>query len=397
MATKKAPEEVAGIKVAKVNAVVLSKHMLAAKLSIDGSLVELIERMSEYIREKGGELADCDVCGGECDVNVYKVCPYCGVGEEEESAGKPKAPYKDSAKVEKLDDDKAAAPEKPKAEKGLRKRGAKAAAKPAAKVTAPAKPKADPEAAKKLDEAVKTVKEVRDRIDSTTQSFGKAVMGDHWDLGKALYAIFKDDLYTQRVDAATGVPRYKSWNQFVIGELGMSAQQAYKLMNVSLAFTRKQVEEYGVSKLKHLVRLPEAERNAMLEDAAKRLPESELAKEVRERAAKSGASATTAADRVRDAKPGKKSGNPKKRATTVAAAPKKPKPRPLQDKVTIAALLTRQTVPLYVKGSADKRAKRVADEPTGREEMLNGVTCTYKLVMHASGLVLIVERKREAV
>jgi hypothetical protein len=395
MATKKAPEEVAGIKVAKVNGLVLTKHMLKAGLSIDGSLVELIERMSEHIREKGGELADCDVCGGECDVAVYTVCPYCGVGEEEESAGKPKAPYKDSAKVEKLDDDKAAAPEKPKAEKGLRKRASQKPpddGKPAAKVTALAKPKADPEAAKKLDEAVKTVKEVRDRIDSTTQSFGKAVMGDHWDLGKALYAIFKDDLYTQRVDAATGVPRYKSWNQFVIGELGMSAQQAYKLMNVSLAFTRKQVEEYGVSKLKHLVRLPEAERNAMLEDAAKRLPESELAKEVRERAAKSGASATTAADRKRAVKPTAGGG---RKGSKAAAA--KVKPRPLQDKVTIAALLTRQTVPLFVKGSVDKRAKRIGDEPTGREEMLNGVVCTYKLAMHASGLVLIVERKREAV
>jgi hypothetical protein len=388
---KKHPDEVAGIKLAAVKPEVLKQCMKDAGLSVEGTLEQLIERMSEHITEQGGELADCDVCGGECDVSKFTICPYCGVGEDDEApaALTPKPPVADSAKVEPLKDGDGAKTPLASLNQKLKKRGAK---EPAPKAPEK-KPAPLAKSTEKLDAAVKQVKTIQQKITADTQTFGRTVMGDHWELGNALYTIFKDNLYALRVDAATGVPRHKSWGQFVIGELGMSTQQAYKLMNVATQFSRKQVEEYGISKLKHLVRLPEAERNELLEDVAKRLPESELAKEVRERAKKTGGAAPpTVADRKREVQP--TAGGPRKGSK---AAAEKKKPRPLQDKVTIAALLTRQTVPLYVKGSAEKRAKRIGDEPTGREEVLNGVVCTYKLAMHSAGLVLIVERKREVV
>jgi hypothetical protein len=59
------------------------------------------------------------------------------------------------------------------------------------------------------------------------------------------------------------------------------------------------------------------------------------------------------------------------------------------------------TIPLYQrpatrkKDDEPKRAKTLAQDPWGTEDLLNGVVTHYRIVKQAKGLALVVERRRE--
>ena len=392
--TPKTPDEVAGVKVAAVKPAVLDKYLTMKGLGMDGTLAEKIERMGEYIREKGGVCADCETCGGECQIEgpeTYAECPYCGDGEMKDENGNlvpPPVPPPAAAKPAP-----AAKPAAPAAVPAapLRTRGSAAAAPPQAVQKAGPAP-VTAAGLKALETAVARVKKIEDRIKTEAERYGRVVYGDHWELGNAVYTIYKDRLYTQRMDPATQQTKYKSWNQFVLSELGMSPTWAYKLMDVAYGFTKEDVEKFGVAKLAHVVRLPEGDRKLLLTDASKALPVSAVAKQVQEQMRKGGAAEREPTAAAAAGGRGVRSGS---KATKVAAKKKQEKLIDPERKVTVATLLGRQTIPLFAKGKDDKRAKRIADEPVGREEVVNGVVCAYRVVLQAAGLVLIVERRRE--
>ena len=391
--TTKTPDEVAGVKVSAVKAAVLDKYLTMKKLGMDGTLAEKIVRMGEYIREKGGVCADCETCGGECQIEgpeTYSECPYCGDGEmKDENGNLVPPPVPPSAAVKPtpaaVKPPVATAPAAP-----LRTRGSAAASPPQA-VQKPGAAAVTVAGLKALETAVARVKKIEERIKSEAERYGRVVYGDHWELGNAVYSIYKDRLYTQRMDPATQQTKYKNWNQFVLSELGMSPTWAYKLMDVAYGFTKEDVEKFGVAKLAHVVRLPEGDRKLLLTDASKALPVSAVAKQVQEQIRKGGAEREPTAAAAAGGR-GVRSGT---KATKAAAKKKQEKLVDQERKVTVATLLGRQTIPLFAKGKDDKRAKRIADEPVGREEVVNGVVCAYRVVLQAAGLVLIVERRRE--
>lgn len=79
--------------------------------------------------------------------------------------------------------------------------------------------------------------------------------------------IYEDALWKARLDAQ-GKRRYATWKAFCQAELGISHTWAYTLVGIVRHFTRKDVQQIGIAKLLHLVRVPTEERRRLLKLAA---------------------------------------------------------------------------------------------------------------------------------
>ncbi len=357
------------------------------KLKVDVSKAEVLRDKVALLCEQQaehGNLADCDVCGAECSVDL-PVCPFCGVGDDPKGEHAPTTPPPAAAATATLPAERT--PKKP------RKRSA--AGKPEA-------PAALPTAIQKvsvtdLATAGITVEKLDAQIEQVNQLKASAVLS-YWELGHALYGIFETQSWKLRIEAATEAPKYKSWVQFVQAELGFSGMQSYNLMEVSRAFGREDVQRVGVTKLSLVAKLQPADRKELLA----RLPSmsrNTVADEARRRAAAHG-KAPSAAAAASTKSPHARSGEALQAALDAQAEARKKrqqeKPLTETSKVTVAQLLGKQTIPLFCKGADEKRAKRLADEPVGSEQLLNGVVVNYRVVLQAKGLVIVVERRREA-
>jgi hypothetical protein len=145
---------------------------------------------------------------------------------------------------------------------------------------------------------------------------------------------------------------------------------AHKLRNIAETFSRDDMEKIGASKLGIVLQLPEPQRARLLTHAREGATRSEL------EAAK-GKPRPPAT--VRDA------------AATVKAA--------RNDKVTIAMVEGRVTLPLFARQSSKKDvpkpARKLTEDPWTEERLENNVIILYRVKTNEKGeMILIVERRR---
>lgn len=377
----------------KVSAASLEQWCREFGLPTDGGVADMVDALVEYqsTPEVEPHLLVCD-CGAECDGRL-PVCPFCGHGDDDdEPAAASSGAKTEESTVKKRSQAKSAkaAPAKEKA-KGKGKAPAKSpevqeAA--TAMVVAGSTELATTATEADLDEQIRTV-----------QSLHNQAVVCYWDIGNALYRIFKERLYVLR-RGEDGTPRYKSWSQFVAAEIGISSSHSYRMFEVALMYTREQATQLGITKLSVLAKLDDGERSRMMETAAGKSVAA-LTKEVD--AITGGKRATpTAAEKAGHTFRGGKAAASKGTATRVTRTAAKRLERATAaataakvdtKQVTVAQLLGRVTIPLFKKGS-ETRARKLADMPSGTEALVNGVTVTYKLVEQPKGLALVIDRKR---
>ena len=189
-------------------------------------------------------------------------------------------------------------------------------------------------------------------------------------LGFALLNIYEKKLYTQKT--ADGKPVYDSWTKFCSKEVGINPRYAYRLMDISIHFTKKDVAEVGVSKLNLIVRVPEEKRKALLEKAAN-TPRSKLSKEV----AKLAGNST------------RKTGREGFRGTPGTTAG-----QPRSTKLTIVRSEPRVVVGLFESDGTTPATEAV--NATGIEQCANSMVIHYSLMVDKEGRIsLAIETRRE--
>lgn len=379
------------IKLTKVRGDVVQRHLQAAGLSIDGTLQELVARLSEHNEAKVPleEHGICDVChASNSDIRVGE-CQYCGARDEQPELiaretvtdeGKP--PRKRGPKVEQT---------KPKAPKGERVPKAPKADKPADKPKRKRSEGSSELAAINLAPAVEAPAEIVASTAELDEALAKVVSLretaalDHYDLGAALFDIYSRKLYLARRND-DGTPMFKAWNQFVDAEVSISPAYTYRLMFVASEYSREQVQSIGVKKLMYIGRVAKEDREQLLAGAREKSTD-EIAEEVR-RLALPGAKAptTNASTKSRDTSKATK-------ARLAAQASDAATVIESRGEITVGLALGKKSIPLFKAGTS-KRAKTLAQVPSAEETLFNGVVVRYRVETTDDGLVLQVERVR---
>lgn len=235
-----------------------------------------------------------------------------------------------------------------------------------------------------LDTAVNEVHDLKSR--------GAALA---WQLGKKIKDIADKQLWklrTQRDATGKEVPRHKTVDQFFEAELGIGRHHAYKLMDVSGAYSEREVMQQGSTKLSLLLSLPDTERAPLNEQVAAGQPlpsVRQLKKGVQEK--KAGHVTPT-----RGGKPDR-----------LVKARKAKADKPSTTRITTVALDGVQKVKLFKTEATDGKlgkldfnelaaSKRVGDRPVGKLELSNHATMYFRLVQSAAGeLVLKVWASRD--
>lgn len=375
---------------------VVAKYITHYELKVTGGLnaqVNAIEKHTKASVPESDLSSACSVCGGESDFNLPE-CPYCGAVETgdtpstmSKAAGANGAdpgdtdPHSGTDEDDEEDDDeetdaKSEAP-KPKQKMGRPK--------------PTKKPKSEK---KKPTEIVEThgaelveSKALDDAVDRVQQALRQGA-SSYWDLGTALLEIFDKQLWKQRI--AGGRQAFTSWNTFCRDELKMSHVNTFSIMDAARAFSKKDFEDIGHSKLQLMLKLPPERQQLLLEEAKQgRLPRSRL-KEIIEGEVPKG--------HVRE------TGRRKPKGTAAAAAANREQAaarrvRP-DGEVTAVSQLGRVKLKLWARPSAKKpnakpvRAVSVTHDPWCEEKLVNGVVVRYAVVKTATGLELIIERRR---
>jgi predicted Zn-ribbon and HTH transcriptional regulator len=306
----------------KVDAAVIDAALKSLKLDTTGEVTDRIVRLATHFKQKTpkADIADCTNCGGESDINFAmggtSQCPYCGdEGVEEDKPVEPKEP-----KEQKLV--KVQRPEMRPESKG----GNDVAA---------------------LDSSIAEIERLK--LSSATNIHA---------LGTEIRRLYELELWKLR--KVEGLIAYRNFKHFCAAELHMSHTYAYKLIDVAKAFTSKQIEELGASKLSFVLAVPPQHREKLLEDARKGASTKQL----------------------------------KAKADELAGKRK-------VDAVTVAVAVGRITLPLFARPSKEtkdappKVAKKLEDDPWAVEDMTNDVRTLYWVKRNAKGeMVLVVERRR---
>lgn len=361
----------------------------------------------------GRAVATCDNCGGDSDPELSD-CPYCGDTEEEpevvdttgeETKQEQNMTTKGSAerKGKKTGKKKSSSKKKPGATpaKVSKKKGGKASKKKGGKGTGhPAKKTRKKAGKKKAGKADKKPK--ADKIDlnskdlvstkqleasiTKVQELKVRGMETMWDLGKELDNIYSKKLWTQKT-TPDGTAVYDSFKAFVSHEFGFTAAHAYRLMDVAIHFTKKQVLDVGVTKLNVLVRVSPEQREEFLKRAPNtsrsklsqevaQLVEGQPARKGRGEGFKGGAEATAKGAKARREKAAERRNQANK-----------------SGKLTIVRTDARVEVELFKRNTAE-RATTIKDA-VGTEHCANGVVQYYSLLDTPKGLVISIETRRE--
>lgn len=267
----------------------------------------------------------CDVCGGFSDADD-DACPFCGDGRgpepepahetwtlNEESSGgetemaRTKTAERVAAEAAAAEATKQSAVEvispgnSPPPSTAIVSRG---------KLPTPTAPVIDLANAKPmvtekdLDEEIQRFRDLHvDFVRSSATTFRRA--------GQSIERIH-DRLWQQRLRA--GKPKYKSWNQFVEQDLGITVSYAKKL-RAAAKFTDEQIDQLGVTMLALIASAP-PERHAHLLEAAPTLTRDEMQARVTQINEEIHEQATAKAEAEGKPKPKKKPGRPKKSQKT---------------------------------------------------------------------------------
>jgi len=188
--------------------------------------------------------------------------------------------------------------------------------------------------------------------------------------------------------------KYKSWESFVLAELGMSVAHAWNAIETANHYkSAAEINEVGgKTKAALLLRVVPQEREKLKEKAKAGATKRELQKAVDESRKKYGSPKTS-----QQAKAGAKAGEKKKAAAEAKAAKS-------AERITVANITGSRAIKLYKKPASlkglqwppDTRATRIGDQPFGRLELQPGVVQYFSVVKRESGeWVLNVQTVRE--
>ena len=194
-----------------------------------------------------------------------------------------------------------------------------------------------------------------------------------WKLGQAVKEVLDNRLWMLRTDQQ-GAPKYRTFKQFVVGELDMSYMQAHRLVQVSEGFTEEEMHKIGVSKCHVMLQVPKDKRAGLLSSAER------------------GATMTQISNEV-----AKLTQNERPKPPTRTAPP-----------LTVAMAQGRVELPLFARpkgrhGFASEGAQKanprpamsITDDPFCVEMLPNEVMVTYNVAKNLDGSwVLIVQRRR---
>jgi hypothetical protein len=219
-----------------------------------------------------------------------------------------------------------------------------------------------------------TAKELDKKVAEIRQ-YGSDFRSKYWHVGNAIKEIADKKLWNQRLDEEAK-PTYKSFDQFVKAELGMSSGAAYAAMDVAKDFTESQVREIGSYKASLILSAPKEDQAALLDEAKKGKSGRKLKAAVK---AKRAAKGVTKRETGRKVMPAGNAGKVR-----------------LADKITIASIEGSKVVDLYVTGDATKRARTIDDKPYGVEQLENDVVRYYSVSATPGGdLRIRIVTKRE--
>jgi len=256
-----------------------------------------------------------------------------------------------------------------------------------------------------LDQAVERIDKIKTELMRVGTRCG-------WEMGNELREIHARKLFLQRLDPKTKVPKFKTFAQFVTHEIKITPNYAYQLMDIAVAFTKEDVEQIAMRKLRTILTVPDEYRDELKQRALAGASTNELAQAVdkvmdgrplRDTGRKGFRAGTEKVDpnAAKNAKKQReqlaaKTKESKKKKTDEAAA-KGAKDRPA-DAVTV--LMARRTKVKLFKAKLDStgkpmRALRVVDDAHGSIDLWNNTKLHVRLIMNAKKeleVVIDVER-----
>ncbi len=368
---------ITGIKVDEVDEVMVAKSLREVGLDADPTenkdahATQLFGHFSEKIPD--GDKVTCWRCNGLSDVNL-DLCPYCGAGDEPEA--------KEQTQPKKVEEapKKTASQEDVATESTTKKKEATMTTAKKKATTLVVVDDTTPSSmihnVRELDTAVQEVQRLK--------GAGAVAM---WELGAAIKVIYDNQLWKLRSDDA-GKPKYKSTDAFCNMELGMTPQNAYKLMDLSVHFKADDVRKFGTAKLGLLLEAPAEDRKRIQDEMEKAKKEGRKVPSFRE-----------VEKEVRKVNKTKKNKGRESRGKKMPTGGGRKK---TEKTITIASVVGSNTVKLYTKATFkedpkdQKRAKKLADGPWGKMELENGVVQYFSIQETTAGeLTLRVETKRE--
>ncbi len=211
-----AQKKVRGILVDKVDEKLLEKKLEEMELEFDttdslaskiGVFADWMDAQFGLLKKTGGEIGQCEKCMALCDL-AWPSCPVCGTSYDDDAAEPPVVEPENKIQL-----------------------------------------------VEELDTAVVKLKQL---VVSS--------MSNYHQLGRHLIDVFRSGLYKARTEEG-GKPKYKSWDEFVETEVGLSGVRSRTIMDVADQFTEEQVIKLGVEKLRIVARFDAKERDELIEKA----------------------------------------------------------------------------------------------------------------------------------
>jgi hypothetical protein len=374
-------------------------YMVAAlaKIGVKASKENAATKLADSLWQRFRVLPDnvrCSRCSGEFPEAMgdasFTDCPYCGA--DEDGNAPPVATATPAAvtpaATKETEPPKEAAMKDPKPKK-TKDKFVPAPAADAKLAIAPKAPLA--QASTDLDDVVAKIRVAQ-----------KDMVKSAYSLGLLLREVSEKDLWKLRSvagDDGKSAPKFRSFDQWCDDEVGIGRQQAWRYVDVVKSYDAKAIAEFGVAKLSIVVRAHESVRDELEEKMRAGASKSDLAAEKkrlhdekqlpdREPTRRSPGSDGTAPGR-KAVMPSKEAAAKGGKANAKAADPKK---------ITVAFIETTKAVKLFVKGTADKPAKRIGDGVFGVLEMTNDVDMVIKVAFNPDGHLVakvVCRRKKE--
>lgn len=367
----------------------------AAPKDLEASVRGLEKHVEKNVPEK--ERVQCDVCSGWSDESLSS-CPYCAdegppnVAPPPAESGVIEVPaevVKDETAIDAtaIEAGGVSLAEEPKKGKGKKDK------KTAAEVAESKAPKPMPAIMKPtaplVDVPLAPVVANEKELDAALERFRKAekVYGAGSFMMAVEIANFHDHLWQQRLEG--GKAKYKSWDQFVRTELGITVQYANRLRAVAAKFSQKDCEAYGVKMLMVIAAAPKEDHERLMEKASNGASTREVDEEVRKIREAKGI--TVVETQEGSAEKGKRQ---TQKATEAAAAAKRAQKESAA--ITFGAKNESFKMKLYAKPADPKLphqkaelAKEIDDLPYGKVEGINGVVLFLAVQRTPSGTLEI--------
>ncbi len=347
-----------------VGSVVISKvfasyarQNYAAVLEVEAprKLEDVIDGLEKHFASMGVELVQCDQCGGYSPETGFDSCPFCNDGKKETAPAPSMPTIVEAATEAPVQRKKVSTPDvvlvKASAPTML------------AGISASAVSETD------LDQAI-----------AEYQSIARDTAEGIYRLGVVIRRM-RDHLWQQRTE--NGKPKYKSFEQFVESELGISRTQANRHRRIVETFTRDQIMENPPGVLKALIAAPKEAHEDLLSMHRGGASIAKIEKRVKEIRDEKGITVIET-DAMKEAFANGK--NVPSAATTAAAAKARKKETAA---ITLGLKAEAGTVKLLAKpkkrGEAERRARTVEDQPFGKIETINGVALYLALKQTPAG------------